>query len=128
MTEPINYPDLEPSTLGDLKEIRLRPDLKRRAPKIAWGDVYKGWPIEKRLHYAEALSASMNQAALILQGERKELSDICKHQEAQIREHMKRYTALTDVVSKEIARANTERQELYQEIVDLKAEIRGHHD
>jgi seryl-tRNA synthetase len=124
MTEPIDYPDLEPDGLGDLKSIRRTPQMKANAPQIAWGDEYKSWPIEKRLSYAERLASSMNHAAAVLQDERDRLSDVCHAQQVKVEQAAEQYLKQGDQMHEELARADAEKQILYAEIDEAKKTIK----
>lgn len=126
MPEDNKYPDLGPPPcgLGDLKEIHRYPGMGQ-AHKISWGKDYLAWPIEKRLDYAEKLAASMNHAADVLQQERNKLLNVVAHQEAQLKSNAKSYLSQGDLMHKELGSADAEKQVLYQEIVQLKVQIKN---
>lgn len=119
-----HYPDFEPSPLGDLKDIKRTPEMAKRAPRIRWGDDYNSWSVEKRLGYAEALAASMNHAADILQQERNTLRDLAEHQEKLLRSWSQKHSEQGDLMTTELGSQNAQQQELYQTIVDLQKTIK----
>jgi septal ring factor EnvC (AmiA/AmiB activator) len=116
------HADLEPDGLGQLKSIKRLPGMKKHAPPIAWGDEYKKWPIEKRLKYAEKLASAMNHAADILQTERNGLVKIAKAQEEKLKLNQKQYLEQGDFFHQQVQQHNTEKQQLYQQIVTLTSE------
>ena len=124
MSKSAHYPDLPPDTLGELKKIERLPGMKRKAPKIRWGLEYMSWPVEKRLTYSENLTASMNHAADVLQGERNALIGVCKRQEQQLEQSQAQYVAQGETMHRELAAQDAEKQQLYQEIVKLKQEAK----
>ena len=124
MGEETNYPNFEPDTLGDLKEIKRIPPMQVRPPKIKWGDEYLSWPIEKRLEHAEKLAAAMNHAADVLQQERNTLLDVCRQQESQLDLIKKVQTRDGATLHHELEIHNQEKQNLYQEIVKLKSKLK----
>jgi len=122
--EDNHYPDIQPDGLGDLKEIKRLPAMAKNQPKIAWGEEYQSWPIEKRLHYAERLAASMNNAADVMQKERNELLELCKRQEAQLKDNSVQYHELGDLMNVELAKMDAEKQLLYADLVKITKELK----
>lgn len=120
----INYLDLEPDTLGNLKSIKRLPAMKNVAPKIQWGIVYLDWPIKKRLKYAEKLAASMNHAADVLQQERNKLVKIALQQEEQLKANIKTYAKQGEIIHQELVNTDAEKQKLYQKIVILSRKVK----
>jgi len=116
-------PDLE-GYCDEIVSIKRIPSMNKHPPQIAWGAEYRKWPIGKRLSYAERLASSMNHAADVLQQERKALSDICKQMEQQIKAHIQRYAEQGALMTRQVNKANEEKQELYQESEILHARIR----
>ncbi len=119
-----HYPDIQPDGLGDLKDIQRLPAMAKNQPRIAWGVEYQAWPIEKRLHYAERLAASMNNAADVMQKERNELLELCKRQEAQLKDNSVQYHELGDLMNRELAKMDAEKQGIYVDLVKLTKEIK----
>jgi hypothetical protein len=126
VVEDNKYPDLGPPEggLGELKEIKRYPGMGQ-AHRISWGKDYMAWPIEKRLDYAEKLAASMNHAADVLQQERNKLLVVVANQDAQLKSNANSYVGQGNLMHKELASADAEKQVLYQEIVQLKAQIKN---
>lgn len=125
--EDNKYPNLDPpkAGMGDLKSIAKLPKPVRLPPQIAWGEEYKSWPIEKRLDYAEKLASSMNHAADLLQEERNRLLEIATQQEIKLKAYAKSHLEQGNLVQRELAAADVEKQQLYQEIVQLKAQVKN---
>ena len=119
------YPDIEEfEDSGDLKKITRLPQMQSRAPKISWGKVYQAWPIDKQLRYAESLANSMNHAADVLQKDRDRIVKLAKAQEVQLKENVQRYTEQGELMHKELAAVDAEKQKLYTEIVELKTQLK----
>ena len=110
--------------MTDPVQIRREPGMKRSAPKIAWGDEYKGWSVRQRLRYAERLAESLNHALDVTQKDRDRLSEVCRRQEAQIEHAQQTYLRQGDVMHQQVTRDGEEKQELYRQIVDLQGELR----
>ncbi len=123
MGEETNYPDSPPDTLGDLKDIKRLPGMNNRS-KIKWGDEYRSWPIEKRLDYAERLAASMNNAASVLQDERNNLLEVARSQEKQLEQAKVTAHQSTQIMHQQIAQTAAEKQQLYNQIVQLQSELK----
>jgi len=125
-TKDTYYPDLGPpeGEMEGMKKIIRHPRMQQRAPKINWGSTYNAWEVKKRLRYAEELANSMNHAADILQQERNKLLKICQAQENQLKQYGEKYEAQGGLMSRELADADKEKQELYQQIVDLGKQIK----
>jgi hypothetical protein len=129
------YPDTTPADLSNLKEIKRLPRMRKVAPKIKWGDTYKGlvkdkakgrcWTDKDRLDYAERLASSMNHAADILQQERDKLLATVAHLEEQLKANAKAYKDQGNLMHSEIGAAGAEKQELYELIVTLRKHVKA---
>lgn len=119
--EDLDAPD---GGMGDLKEIKRIKGMSKHAPPISWGEEYRGWPIEQRLEYAEKLASAMNHAASVLQDERNKLIEVVKKQEEQLKHNANAYLSQGNLMHKELGSADVEKQQLYQEIVNLKQKTR----
>lgn len=108
---------------GDVKKVERVPT--KKVHMIAWGEEYKSWPVERRLEFAEKLASSMNHAADLLQQERNELLKIARAQDEQLKANSKSFAGQGQLIHKELAAADAEKQTLYQEIVDLKQQIKN---
>lgn len=130
-----HYPDIPPLPFGNMKEIKRLPQMRRIAPKIRWGDMYRGkefdgdkgrfWNDRDRLRFAERLACSMNHAADVLQTERNNLLEIMVHQEKQLKENAKAYVGQGDLMHAELGSADAEKQKLYRQIVALTKQVKG---
>lgn len=122
-----HYPNFDPDTMGDTEVSKLErlPGMKDFAPKIRWGDEYKSWPIEQRLKFAERLADSMNHAADVLQQERNVISmkaNMIRRENERLKEAV---ATNGSVMNHELALQDTERQKLYQQIVEQQQTIKG---
>lgn len=90
---------------------------------LAWGDDYKEWPIEKRLEYAEALAAAMNDAADRIQQERDKLLEeniLIKNLNA----NAQKFADISrESLVKNITESNQLNQDYIREIAELKVRI-----
>ena len=123
MVENSHYPDLEApeGPMGNLKKVVRLPQMRSQAPAIRWGEEYESWPMEKRLRYAEKLASAMNHAADVLQQERNKLIELVRRQEEQIKALVLKNESQGELVHRELRSVDKEKQELYQQIVTLKA-------
>lgn len=112
-------------SIGGMKKITPVPGMRTRPPKIRWGEEYLSWPIERRLNYAERLASAMNHAADVLQTQANQDKEIIAHQEKQLVHMTKQYAGQGDLMHRELAGQDAEKQALYTEIVKLKSEIKG---
>lgn len=129
-----HYPDIPPLPFGNMKEIKRLPQMRRIAPKIRWGDIYRGkefdldkkrfWDDRDRLKFAERLASSMNHAADVLQTERNKLLEVLAHQEKQLKENAKAYAGQGDLMHAELGNADAEKQKLYRQIVALTKQVK----
>lgn len=130
MSEDNKYLDLPPDTLGELKEIKRIPGMQpndkrgRKKMRIHWGKDYQLWSVEKRLRFAEDLAASMNNAADVLQQERRGLIDLVQKQEELLKSWPVKYAQQGDLLQSLMIRTNTEKQSRLTEMQELKAELR----
>lgn len=120
-----HYPNLEPDGLGI---IDIKRAGKTRAPRIAWGDKYKSWPVEKRLRYAENLAATMNEAVRLKQEEYIALVAIAERQETQLIQSKKQAAQQDGVLQREITASNKRQNDLVAENRKLRAEIKRLND
>ena len=93
-------------------------------PNIIWGDVYKLWPEDQRLRYAEKLAAAQNFAAHKIQQERDELQILCAKKEERITALEEEAKQNATTLQSEIVTMNEERQEHNAAIAALNSEIR----
>lgn len=96
--------------------------LKRRAPKIKWGQEYLKWKPSKRIRYLEELASTMNHAADVLQQEKIKILKVFNHQEKQIVAANNRYEEQTNLLNKQLASFNAQKQELLERVAGLERE------
>lgn len=129
------------STLKDLiKSDNLQEDLvaqgfqklddnliSRRPPKIAWGKIYQASSQDEKIEYLEKLANTMNHAASLIQDERNQLNKLCELKEQQIEKLKEAMDANSDMLQKEVAKINEERQKFNQSKAGLKGQaLRAH--
>ena len=122
MTE--HYPNSEPDTLGELKQIERLPGMKAVAPNISWGQEYQSWPLERRLHYAERLASTMNHAADVLQQSRAQITLIAQQQQEMLQAANQKLEAQGRLLQEEMVRADARYQEIAQQLVSAQAEVK----
>ena len=84
--------------------------LTRRPPKIAWGEIYKGFTDAEKIEYLEKLASTMNHAAALIQDERNELLTLCELKEGQLQQMSKAMLANDSMLHGEVEKINAERQ------------------
>lgn len=102
--------------------------LEQRAPKIKWGEVYRGKTGEQKVAWAEKVASTMNQAAARLQQERDELAALCEKKEEQLESLKKAMDQNHAMLVSEMTKLNEERQQFLTSIADLKRQLREHGD
>lgn len=129
MTEPNDYPNFEPDTLGDSKIATLKrlPEMSRpgRAPRILWGDEYKSWSLEKKVKHLEIFSDSMNEAADIAQTQLFAAWGLGRTKDKQIKQLKEKVAAQDQLLQGQMNRSNGREQELQERIVELHTELKA---
>ncbi len=115
-----DYPDLMAEGFHELDPSLLVV----RPPKIRWGELYKAWPVEKRLAHAEKLAAAMNHAAALIQDERDRLARLCELKEKRIRSLEGSVEQGNELLQGELVKMNADRQKWNQAAAAMKARIR----
>lgn len=105
--------------LGGMKEIKRLPGMSDNAPEISWGDSFAEWTEHKRMRYAMRLASAMNHAADVCQKERDKVIELASIQEKQLEQLKVEHNKFVHVVNQKLAKENSDKQELYQKIVDL---------
>lgn len=104
---------------------RLDPKLlTNNPPKIAWGEIYKGWSDEQKLAYVEKLACTMNHAAMLIQDERNQILGLCELKEAQLTAMKLALDANNDMIQQQVTTMNEDRQKYNLAIKQLNEKVR----
>jgi predicted nuclease with TOPRIM domain len=98
--------------------------IEKRPPKIKWGVIYQGFTDKEKVDYLEKLSASMNHAAYLIQGERNQIGELCKLKDQQVAKLKAAMEQNTKMLQTEITKINEERQSFNREAAKLHKKIR----
>jgi seryl-tRNA synthetase len=98
--------------------------VEKRPPKINWGEKYQGATDDDKISYLEKLSAAMNHAAHLIQGERNELSKLCALKEEQLIKMQEAVDKNMDMLTTEVTKMNETRQGFNQEVARLNKIIK----